>query len=151
MATIPNQVVVHITQTELAQQLEELALQYEEVVQTLRWQAENLRSGFDLTLDVRATQVSQPVAKKPEPEVMEGVCGDTLINPTPEELDGDISDEEVAEALGEPQTAAGKFLFGDGPDMIGKVGLKPKTDPLPEDAIRLIDEMTKTNNKGEEE
>jgi hypothetical protein len=154
MAHMPNQVTVHITQGELAQQLEELALQYEEVVQTLRWQAENLRSGFDLTLDIRATQVSQPVRN---------------FDPPPNE-------EDEAEAFAEPKTKAqndalirlrreaeaqrNRLAREQGTPSIfdafePKVGLKStpekSVNKLPQEAIDLIDSMTNTSNKGEEE
>ncbi|WNO27856.1 hypothetical protein SEA_HUWBERT_107 [Microbacterium phage Huwbert] len=112
MANIPNQVTLTVTNAEVAAELEALALAYEDTVQKLRYEADRLRQGFTLTLDVRATQVHMPApAPTPEPSL-------------------------------------GERMFA---EKVQKVGLKPTTAPLPEDAIRLIDEMTKTDNKGEEE
>jgi hypothetical protein len=57
MANTPNQVTITVTNAEVAAELEALATAYEETVQKLRYEADRLRQGFNLTLNVSATQV----------------------------------------------------------------------------------------------
>lgn len=106
---MPNQVIVTVTNMEVANELEALALAYEETVNKLRYEAERLRQGFTLTLDVRATQVHIPA---------------------PEYKLYDVDEEAIAERIRE-----------------ASLKTDPEVKTLPQEAIDLIDSMTKSEEE----
>lgn len=55
---MPNKVNVTVTMKELADEFEALAVTYEELVQKIRYEADRLRQGYELSLDIRATQAT---------------------------------------------------------------------------------------------
>ncbi|MEG2887230.1 MAG: hypothetical protein RR853_08905 [Aurantimicrobium sp.] len=137
---------ITVTNAEVAAELEALAQAYEDTVQKLRYEADRLRQGFQLTLNVSATQVH-------------------LAKPTPdrdEELFSGPEEEETLARLrreAEKQRRANERMEHDDPrhadeqDPNRRDQQRP-LDSLPEEAIKLIDEMTSpsdTMDKEEEE
>lgn len=91
MAHMPSEITVQVANLEVAAELDELADTYEEVAQKLRFQAEHLRKGFPITLQITTSQVTPPNSMAEAERIAD------ILNPTPtsEELDGDVSDKEV--------------------------------------------------------
>lgn len=140
MAQMPNSMTVTVTQSPMAAELETLALQHEEFANLCRAQADRLRHGFELTLQLQATQVMHKpeedlIATKSEPEPTEGclVCGNKGgANFTCDHPDAHIPLEtESQDANGEPkprQTAEDIFAAFDPERLVGRtinVNLKP--------------------------
>lgn len=105
MAYTPNEITTTVVNEEVANELEALAESYEEVANKLRFQAEHLRKGFTITLQVTTSQVQHPNNMAEAQRIAE------VLNHTPEELDGDVSDEEVKTAFADPLPEPVKWLM----------------------------------------